>query len=256
MKPGSDLHREGRELSCFKVVALSVFVAAAVCISAGAGAKNASAAGNYLADDFGSHSIKSWEEGSTHEPWYVDYDGYGSVGVEANNAGNKYHYQRPMVSTSPEETHASMVHSTKSFDGVDMTMRQKTAKRLRRGSQPNPWEVAWVVWGYRDDAHFYYFIFKPNGIELGKVHPGYPGGQRYLYTATSPRMTIGKWDTIRVRQVGAEINVWVDGDRVVRGFVDSPGQAGDRPYTTGRIGMYNEDAHVRFDNVTAVSTNN
>ncbi len=71
---------------------------------------------------------------------------------------------------------------------------------------------------------------------------------------TNPKMTIGTWNTIRVRQVNATIDVWVNGFQVISGLVDSPGPAGDQPYTTGKIGMYNEDAYVNFDNVKAKST--
>ena len=234
------------------LVAVSVMTAAAV--GGTSFVKDADAHDRRLADGFEHYPASTWAEGSTHGPWQVDYNGYGGVGIGARPTGTKYHYQKPMAATAPGETHASMIVSTKRFAGVDMTLRQKTVRQLRTGSEQNPWEVAWVVWGYRDDLHFYYFIFKTNGIELGKVHPGYPGAQRYLYTSSRPRMTIGRWNTIRVRQVGTTIDVWVDGVRVVRGLVDSPGPAGDQPYTTGKIGMYNEDAYVRFDDLSAVST--
>jgi hypothetical protein len=223
-------------------------------IGIGSWAGDAAASTYVLTDKFESYPTGVWNEGSAHGPWYVDFNGYGSVGIGGKTAGTKYHYQKPMVSTTPDETHASMVVSTNTFDGVDMTMRQRTVKQLRTGSKPNPWEEAWTVWGYSDDSHFYYFIFKPEGIELGKEHPGYPGAQRFLYTDTSPKMTIGTWNTIRVRQVNAAIDVWVNGVQVIRGFVDSPGPAGDQPYTEGKIGMYEEDAYVNFDNVRAQST--
>jgi hypothetical protein len=204
-------------------------------------------------DHFQSCSTSGWDEGQTRGQWSLAFDGYGNVGV--GRAGdNKLLYQEPTTATAPEKTHASMVLSTKAFQGVDMTLRQKTARQLRVGSKPKLWEVAWVVWNYRDDSHFYYFILKTNGIELGKANPDYPRGQRFLYTATEPRFTIGDWDTIRVRQVGSRIDVWVDGKRVVRRLVDSSGVADDQPYTSRRIGMYAEDARVFFDDVRAGST--
>ncbi len=211
------------------------------------------ASDSQLVSNFESYPNGAWAEGSTHSPWYVEYNGYGSVGVQ-QLLSTKVHYQRPMTSTYPYETHASMVVSNQTFNGVDLSLRHKTQKQLRRNSRPNPWEVGWTVWGHADDQHFYYFIFKPNGIELGKVHPDYPGAQRYLYTASSPKQSIGLWYTVRVRQVGATMDVWVNGNQVIKGFIDTPGPAGDEPYYSGKIGMYNEDCHCLFDNVRAVST--
>ena len=200
-------------------------------------------------DDFGSYPAGEWAEGSLHGGWRVVFNGYGSVGVDRRG----HHYQRPSAPLSGGETHASLVVSRKRFAGVDLTLRHRTVRQLRQGSAPNPWEVAWVLWGYGGSARFYYFILKPNGIELGKAHPGYPGAQRFLYTASSPRLSLGGWNRIRVRQVGSTVDVWVDGVRVVEGFVDTPGPAGDGPYLRGRVGLYTEDASTLFDDVRARS---
>ncbi|WP_219975906.1 family 16 glycoside hydrolase [Rubrobacter xylanophilus] len=207
----------------------------------------AEAEGGAFRDDFSSYAAGEWPEGSLQEGWRVVYNGYGEVGVTRWGR----HYQWPAVATAAAETHASLVVSRRKFSGVDLTLRQKTVRHLRRGSEPNPWEVAWVLWGYRSDTRFYYFILKPNGIELGKAHPGYPGAQRFLYTASSPRLSLGEWNRIRVRQVGRTIDVWVDGVLVVDRFVDTPGPAGDGPYLEGSVGMYTEDAHTLFDDVRA-----
>ena len=209
-----------------------------------------------LSDGFGSYPLGRWVEPSAHRDWRVDFEGFGSVGVERTSraSSNRVHYQRPLASATPGETHASMVTSAPAFDGVDYTARLRTVEQLRTGSAPNPWEVAWVVWGHADDRHFYYFVAKPNGVELGKAHPGYPGGQRFLYTSSTPQAAVGSWHTVRVRQVGNVTDVWLDGRRVVSGLRDNPGPAGDAPYLSGRVGMYNEDAHVQFDDVRVAST--
>jgi len=49
--------------------------------------------------------------------------------------------------------------------------------------------VAWVVFRYIDDDHFYHLALKPSGWELGKTDPSYPGGQRFLTTGTLPQFT-------------------------------------------------------------------
>jgi hypothetical protein len=81
-------------------------------------------------DHFQSCSTSGWDEGQTRGQWSLAFDGYGNVGV--GRAGdNKLLYQEPTTATAPEKTHASMVLSTKAFQGVDMTLRQKTARQLK-----------------------------------------------------------------------------------------------------------------------------
>src|SRR5262245_11916881 len=114
--------------------------------------------------------------------WRTVYDGYGFVHIRGKDVS-----MAPRASVRQDETHASLAISTRSFKGVDLQMRVKTHKQLRT-PKPNAWEVAWVLWRYRDDTHFYYLALKPNGWELGKEDPAYPGaqpgedGQRYLAT--------------------------------------------------------------------------
>ena len=217
---------------------------------------NAAAQTATMNDGFDSYPAEQWAEGSTQGNWHVGFNGYGSVGITqpSRKNPNKVHYQKPLAATSPGETHSSMVVSTPVYNGVDYTVSLRTVKQLRTGSAPNPWEVAWVVWGYSDYLHFYYFVPKPNGIELGKVHPSYPGGQRFLRTSNTPQAAVGSWHTVRVRQAGSVIDVWLNGTPVVSGLRDDPGPAGEAHYASGRVGMYNEDAHVHFDDVRVAST--
>ena len=74
-------------------------------------------------------------------------------------------------------------HAT--WGDLDFTIRLRTLAQRRRG-QPNPWEVGWLLWRYTDNDHFYSFIVKPNGFELGKQDPAYPGRQRFLAYAYAP----------------------------------------------------------------------
>jgi hypothetical protein len=95
--------------------------------------------------------------------WRVVYDGYGKVGVEKAETGQQVHYLSPMRPERPEETHAALKLSTKSYRDLQLTMRVRTIRQLRQRSTPNPWETAWVIWHYQDDQHFYYLTLKPNG---------------------------------------------------------------------------------------------
>jgi hypothetical protein len=149
----------------------------------------------------------------------------------------------PQAATSPSATHASLVRSASTFSDFDATVQVRTVQQLRSGSAPNPWEVGWVLWHYSDNTHFYSFIAKPNGWELGKEDPAYPGAQRFLAAGSAPTFPVGAWNTVRIRQVGTSMTVWVNGTQVA-GFTDT-----ERPYAGGALGLYTEDAVVHFDNV-------
>jgi hypothetical protein len=120
----------------------------------------------------------------------------------------------------------------------------------------NPWEghgnarravrAPWLVWAYTDPEHFYYITLKPNGWELGKRDPAYPGGQRFLATGRT-KYPVGPWYTVRLEQNGADLTVQVGGRRLVA-FTDV-----ERPYTGGKVGAYTEDATVEFEGLKARS---
>ena len=104
----------------------------------------------------------------------------------------------PWPATSPAETHASLVTGPVAVGDMTLEVSSTTTRQLRTGSAPNPWEVAWVLWHYSDNVHFYYFVAKPNGWELGKADPAYPGAQRFLATGSSPSFPIGPWYRVRM----------------------------------------------------------
>jgi hypothetical protein len=157
---------------------------------------------------------------------------------------HEYLVLSPKVSTSPNQTHAAMVVSRSSFSNVRFSGGVQTVKQLRTGSTPNPWETAWVVFGYTDDLHYYYLAFKTNGWELGKVDPLYPGAQRYLADTASPSFAVGTQHTFSIQQDSNVISVTIDGKLITK-FTDN-----ERPYLSGKVGFYTEDATVAFDNVS------
>ncbi len=126
--------------------------------------------------------------------------------------------------------------------GASFELRAQTItdSQLRSGTPPNPWEVAWVAWDYTDEEHFYYAVLKPNGWEIGKRDPAYPGGQRFLATGKSPTYPTGQWYDVRVVRVQGRTSLTVDGVPIAV-FVDT-----ERPYQGGRVALYTEDAAVRF----------
>lgn len=195
-----------------------------------------------LSEDFEVFSAdERWAEQSTHGEWFARYNGLGRIGTADD--GSVVHHQRPSGSRTTGETHAALITTKQDFRDIDLSLRLKTDEQLRT-PKPNPWETAWVVWRYTGDDHFYYFSLKTNGWDLGKGDPTFRGEQRFLDSGRSPKVELGRWYTVRVRNVGNVIEVWVDEQPIVE-FVDR-----DRTYEHGHVGLYNEDADVSFDDVS------
>jgi hypothetical protein len=195
------------------------------------------------ADAFDDYDVGTgWQEGDVVGPWRVQFTGYGKIAV-IDVGGDPALSLTPHRATAPDLTHASLVVSNQRFGDLEIAVTTQTRGQLREGSEPNPWEVGWLVWDYRDDDHFYYLIAKPNGWELGKRDPAYPGGQRFLATGSNVRFPVRDEIELRVRRIDDTIDVWVDDIHLVE-FIDD-----ERPYLGGRIGLYSEDASVLWDDV-------
>ena len=174
-----------------------------------------------------------WAEGTDHDGWRSVFTGYGTTG--STKDGTLIVSPEPATGT---DTHAALIASVASYRDVDVRTRLRTTAQLRKPT-PNPWEVAWVLWHYTDSTHFYYVALKPNGWEIGKEDPGYPGAQRFL--ASGPGgYGVGQWHTVRVRMIGATLTVWADG-LLLGSLTDNQGA-----YPEGRIGLYAEDATGEF----------
>jgi len=192
---------------------------------------------NIFYDDFSSYSTTPClADGTTLGPWNVVWNGYGCVNVE-----NEAFYLVPQAATNFGETHSALVTGP-SYCGslnfsVDITTLEQTSLAK------NPWEVGWVLWNFTDNAHFYYFIAKPNGWELGKVDPAYPGNQRFLRTGNYPKFPINKLYKITVNQFYNNITIYVNSTKITS-FTDT-----ERPYQNGRISIYSEDSRCYYDNI-------
>jgi hypothetical protein len=175
--------------------------------------------------------------------WHTVYDGYGKAGVEKVDDGEQVHYLAPGRAKQPQETHAALKTSSERYGDMELTLRMRTVRQLRRGSPPNPWETAWILWHYQDDQHFYYLTLKPNGWELGKRDPAYRGGQRFLVSDKVPVYYFNTWYDVRVVHVADTMFVQVNGLPLAR-FTDR-----DTPYGSGMVGLYAEDAYAQFADV-------
>jgi len=180
-----------------------------------------------------------WADGEQHGQWTVLYAGYGPL-----TGGPAGIVLQPRAAQAPDVTHAALVHTTDSCLDPDVELTVHTEEQLRRNDPANPWEVGWVLWNFRDDTHFHAVALKPNGWEVSKQDPAYPGDQRFLATGDEPRFPIGHDYTVRITHDWPEMSVAVDGEHLVT-VVDD-----ERPYRGGAIGLYTEDARVRFTDVT------
>jgi Domain of Unknown Function (DUF1080) len=201
----------------------------------------------------------AWRDGGAYGGWQAVYNGYGTTTVHTD--GSRVLSLAPRRVTSLDQTSAGLVVSRTSFADLDLRLRLRTVEQLR-SPRPNPWEVAWIVWSFQRDEQFYYFIPKPNGWELGqsndqRLDPAGPecswpayrncrfaGAQRYLATGSRPRFGVGPWRSVRIRQIGSVITVWVNDTRVVS-YTDR-----EAPLRGGRLGLYAEDAHAHYDAIT------
>ncbi len=193
---------------------------------------------------------------SPNGKWFNKYNGFGASGTvivtplttNATN-NNTVFFEEPKSSTNPNETHAALTLTTQTYEDVEMQLKVKTNEQLRQNSTPNPWEVAWIMWRFQDDWHHYYFIFKPNGVELGKKqNENQAEEQIFLYTANEPELKINEWNTWHIKMSGNHIEIWLkmaDGSwQKVVDYHDNAPILGP-----GNIGLYTEDAHVQFDDV-------
>lgn len=192
-----------------------------------------------------SSSLNCLSEGTQFGAWQVRYHGHGCVGLQSVN-GLTTLYMAPTSALNGAVTHAPLAVGPEHGDRVTLRANFETIEHTRLFGAPNPWEVAWLVWHFQDDEHFYYFIPKPNGWELGKRDPAYPGGQRFLATGTERLFPIGQVYEVTVQQRGTLMTVFVDGEQVVQ-FRD-----GERPYRSGRVALYSEDAAIRVHDVASL----
>lgn len=183
-------------------------------------------------------------QGEDFGAWTVRFDGYGCVTVTGRGDRGALS-MGPKAAAKDWHTHAPLVLGPAYGDHLLFHARVETTAQLRDGA-PNPWEVAWVIWHYEDDTRFYYFIPKPNGWELGKRDPSYPGGQRFLASGTRETFPIGKVYDVTIVQDNDRFAVFVDGRELVRT------RDAEQPYRRGRIGIYAEDAAIKVHTIRAL----
>ena len=200
-------------------------------------------------DDFqgGTYKLTDGQK-SPNGKWLSKWNAGGEMGVKTEN-GNNVFYGFPKTATSPGQTYSSFALSTQKFSDMTLELDMKTYKQLRQNSAPNTWETAWVMWRWTDLFHHYYFVIKTNGIEFGKKDTNCSCEQQvFLKTGSSPKLSLGTWDHIKISSIGKHTTIWVDGTKVVD--MDDPSYSSTADMSGGYIGLYNEDASSAFDKVT------
>lgn len=142
---------------------------------------------------------------------------------------------------SPSETHSALITTKRRWADHTVAFSTTTLKQLRRNTAPNTWEVGWVMFHFTDLENYYWFMLKTNGFELGKKQGS--DTQHFLVTGDLPGIAVGQQRRVQVKTQGARIQVFVDGSKVVD-YVDP------RPLGAGSVGLYEEDAQVRFDSLS------
>jgi len=195
-----------------------------------------------LYDDFTGSTYTLRDGGmSPNGLWLNVWNGFGSSGVEYVN-GNYVFFEEPRAPRGGN-SHSVLVVGTQKFQDHEISLDVKTVKQLRTRQNPRPWEVAWLLFRYTDTSHYYYFILKTNGVELGKKDGS--SAQVFLYTANQPTLQIGSWSHWHIRVVGNHITISVNGVQVID-FYD---QGMSPQLSKGALGLYCEDSRVNFDNV-------
>lgn len=115
----------------------------------------------------------------------------------------------PVPSTDPDPAEHNRLQVVYSFSANIVTTAQLRSPdnapptEDNPDSEPNPWEVGWLLWCFSPDPthpydpsptsnsnfRFYALCLKPNGWEVSKQDPSYRGGQRFLKSndAKDPR---------------------------------------------------------------------
>lgn len=192
---------------------------------------------NILFSDNFENNILFQHEGSIYNNrWQYIYSGYGRAEIS-----NGKLTLEPQAATQPDETHAALVVSeNKTWKDYNLSLEAITEQQLRQQTAANPWETAWILFRYQDPQTFYYFIHKPNGIELGKLQGS--AEQHFLFTDNQPQLTLNTWSRYNINIEGNHITIAVNGRQVID-YMDN------NPIAEGGIGFYTEDARIAIKNV-------
>ncbi len=180
-------------------------------------------------------------------PWEgtIIYNGYGTVNWDTKL---EQLTMTPKAATQTNETHAALVISKTSYQQpFQLSYTMKTTKQLRIGSTPNPWEVGWVVFGYKNDGKFKYLTLKPNGYGLELGESLLNDRQNFLYTSTLNKdfFPINKDYNVIINAQNNNITITINDKQYAQYSITNK----DVLTVDGKYGFYTEDASVQVSNI-------
>ena len=196
-------------------------------------------------DDFSAYPAGSdFAQGSTFGEWRVIQSGYGHVKVVDDGNGNNVLELKPKVQSGESATSSTEVIGPEHGSDFTFSGTISTPEQLRQGAAPHAWETGWLVWNYTDNDHFYYFVPRANGWELGKRDPAYKGGQRFIASGNES-WPLADAKEFSISKHGNTVEIKINGKVVTTITDDSDAYSGN-----GRVGIYSEDARVHADNIS------
>lgn len=180
-----------------------------------------------------------WAANQFYEVW----NGFGST-----SWSNTTLTLLPKAPTQPSESHSALVVSKTSLKPpYRVQFNLTTVSQLRQNSPPNPWEVGWFVFGYKQDGKFKYILLKPNGYGLELGESLLNDAQNFLYTSPFNRdfFPVGQTYAMDMEVKKQTITLTINGIRYLTYTLSTK----DQLTLDGKIGFYSENAKVVIDNV-------
>ncbi len=178
--------------------------------------------------------------------WEVAYDGYGEVTFDK---GLKL---MPKSAFEKDKTHAALVLTKEMISAKKFAIRINYANEKQlRSPAANPWEVFWLFFNYKkgekDDKNTNYFIFKPNGTELGTASGQVE--QSFLSSDETAKAKLGENYELKLFRINDSIQAYINGKSVMN-YLDKENKLINQD---GQIGLYTEDALVKIKKVEVCS---
>lgn len=178
--------------------------------------------------------------------WEVAYDGYGEVKFDE---GLKL---MPKSALEKDKTHAALVLTKEMISAKKFAIRINYANEKQlRSPAANPWEVFWLFFNYKkgtkSDKNTNYFIFKPNGTELGTAWGQVE--QSFLSSDETAKAKVGETYELKLFRINDNVQAYINGKSVMN-YKDKENKLINQD---GQIGLYTEDAQVKIKKVEVCS---
>lgn len=183
--------------------------------------------------------VGPWPNGTKRGDWTTDVDNDGTTQLE--NDGTRALDLSPNTDATLNERRVRVTSST-SVSDLDLTLNVKLVGLPSNSGRHRGASVLWHIDGV---SQGYDLALSVTGWELFRRDPAAPGGLRSLAVAETFPISYNQPHTVRVRQVGGEIQVWLDGTPILSTIDPTPS-------LVGKLGLSAQDHRARFDNLSVV----